>query len=57
MVEVDGGGDGDVDTVNDSDFVLDGPFPVSGKEALGMRMFFLFTIIGQLELTYASKFR
>ena len=40
----------------DGDFVLDGPFPVTGKEALGIRMFFLSTIIGQLALTYSSNF-
>eukprot|EP00581_Thalassiosira_minuscula_P005996 CAMPEP_0183735588 /NCGR_PEP_ID=MMETSP0737-20130205/47122_1 /TAXON_ID=385413 /ORGANISM="Thalassiosira miniscula, Strain CCMP1093" /LENGTH=905 /DNA_ID=CAMNT_0025969387 /DNA_START=173 /DNA_END=2890 /DNA_ORIENTATION=+ len=37
-------------------FVLDGSFPISGKEAFGIRMFLFSTIIGQLVLTYASNF-
>ncbi len=46
------GGDAD----SDAEFVLDGPFPLEGKEALGIRMFLLSTIVGQLVLTYSSKF-
>lgn len=35
---------------------LDGPFPIQGKEALGIRMFLFSTIIGQLVMTYSSNF-
>lgn len=37
-------------------FVLDGSFPLPGKEALGIRMFLFSTIIGQLVMTFASNF-
>jgi SulP family sulfate permease len=45
------GGDG-----GDQDGDIHGTFPLPGKVALGIRMFFLATIIGQLVLTFASKF-
>jgi len=35
---------------------LNGPFPIQGKEALGIRMFLFSTIIGQLVMTYSSNF-
>lgn len=38
-------------------FVLEGTFPLPGKEALGIRMFLFSTIIGQLVMTFASNFR
>jgi len=48
---------GDDVSVSDGGFVMDGPFPIPGKEALGIRMFLFSTIIGQLTMTYASNFR
>ena len=44
-------------TTLDGGFVLDGPFPLPGKEALGIRMFLFSTIIGQITMTFASNFR
>ena len=41
---------------SDGDFILDGSFPLEGKEALGIRMFLFSTIIGQVVMTYASSF-
>jgi SulP family sulfate permease len=41
-----------VDEATDSE----GPFPLPGKEALGIRMFLFSTIIGQLVFTLTSKF-
>ena len=41
---------------SDGDFILDGSFPMQGKEALGIRMFLFSTIIGQVVMTYASSF-
>eukprot|EP00804_Cyclotella_cryptica_P014085 CCRYP_021209-RA/>CCRYP_021209-RA protein AED:0.08 eAED:0.08 QI:197/1/1/1/1/0.85/7/2039/477 len=38
-------------------FVLDGNFPLPGKEALGIRMFLFSTILGQLVMAYASSFK
>ena len=35
---------------------INGPFPIPGKEALGIRMFLFPTIIGQIVFTYKSKF-
>ena len=49
------GGGGGAKSDNE-EFVLDGPFPLEGKEALGIRMFLLSTIVGQLVLTYSSNF-
>ncbi|KAL7534147.1 hypothetical protein ACHAXR_007713 [Thalassiosira sp. AJA248-18] len=49
-------GDDDVDSESNGGFVLDGPFPLPGKEALGIRMFLFSTIIGQLAMTFASHF-
>ena len=46
----------DVVSESDGGFILDGTFPLPGKEALGIRMFLFSTIIGQLALTYASNF-
>lgn len=40
----------------DGGFLMDGPFPLAGKETLGIRMFLFSTIIGQLVMTYASNF-
>mmetsp|Transcript_19249 Transcript_19249/g.39735 ORF Transcript_19249/g.39735 Transcript_19249/m.39735 type:complete len:340 (-) Transcript_19249:2384-3403(-) len=37
-------------------FLLNGPFPLPGKESLGIRMFLFSTIIGQIIMTYASNF-
>mmetsp|Transcript_38565 Transcript_38565/g.82282 ORF Transcript_38565/g.82282 Transcript_38565/m.82282 type:complete len:928 (-) Transcript_38565:858-3641(-) len=37
-------------------FVLNGTFPLPGKQALGIRMFLFSTIIGQLALTFTSNF-
>lgn len=48
---------GDDVSTSDGGFVMDGPFPIVGKEALGIRMFLFSTIIGQLTMTYASNFR
>lgn len=39
-----------------SDDDINGPFPIPGKEALGIRMFLFATIIGQIVFTYTSKF-
>ena len=50
------GGDAAARSDNNGEFVLDGPFPLEGKEALGIRMFLLSTIIGQLVMTYSSNF-
>jgi hypothetical protein len=33
-----------------------GPFPLPGKEALGIRMFLFSTIVGQLVYTFSSGF-
>jgi SulP family sulfate permease len=49
--------DDDNISVSEGGFVLDGPFPIAAKEALGIRMFLLSTIIGQLSMTYASNFK
>jgi hypothetical protein len=38
------------------DFVMEGTFPLAGKEALGIRMFLFSTIVGQLVMTFASNF-
>lgn len=46
----------DVESESEGGFVLDGAFPLAGKEALGIRMFLFSTIIGQLVMTYASNF-
>ena len=35
----------------------EGPFPLPGKEALGIRMFLFSTIVGQVVFTFASKFK
>lgn len=35
---------------------VDGIFPIAGKDALGIRMFLLSTIIGQLAFTFSSGF-
>lgn len=35
---------------------VEGPFPLPGKEALGIRMFLFSTMIGQIVFTFASKF-
>lgn len=51
-----GGNDDDVESENDQGFIMDGAFPLPGKEALGIRMFLFSTIIGQLAMTYASNF-
>lgn len=48
--------DDGVSDVHDG-FVLEGPFPIPGKEALGIRMFLFSTIMGQLVMTFASDFR
>ena len=53
--ESSGGGGGGAKSDNE-EFVLDGSFPLDGKEALGIRMFLLSTIVGQLVLTYSSNF-
>ena len=45
----------DKDTEEDSQG-LGGPFPLPGKEALGIRMFLFSTIIGQLVFTAMSQF-
>jgi len=44
------------DQISNDGFVMDGPFPLPGKEELGIRMFLLSTIIGQLVFTWASGF-
>jgi Sulfate permease family len=41
---------------NSDDEGIHGPFPLSGKEALGIRMFLFSTIIAQLSLTTMSGF-
>jgi hypothetical protein len=45
----DGGAGGDQDDI-------DGTFPLPGKVALGIRMFLLATIVGQVVFTFTSKF-
>lgn len=47
--QADGGAGGDQDDIN-------GTFPLPGKVALGIRMFLLATIIGQVVFSFASKF-
>lgn len=49
-------GGGDVADEADGGFVLDGAFPLPGKQALGIRMFLFSTVVGQLAMTYASNF-
>ena len=44
---------GDDVSISDGGFVLDGPFPIPGKEALGIRMFLFSTIIGQLTVSHS----
>ena len=41
---------------DDGDEDDNGQFPMSGKQALGIRMFLFATLMGQLAFTYASKF-
>jgi len=50
-------GDDFVPGADDGGFVMDGTFPLPGKQALGIRMFLFSTIIGQLALTYGSNFQ
>lgn len=52
-----GGGEDLQSTEDHEGFVLNGSFPLPGKEALGIRMFLFSTIIGQLVMTYASSFQ
>lgn len=47
--------DGDQQLVADSDGVS-GSFPLPGKEALGIRMCLFSTLVGQIIMTFASKF-
>lgn len=44
-------------TGNDHDSFVRGPFPIKGKNALGIRMFLFSTIIGQLIFTFQSGFK
>eukprot|EP00551_Chaetoceros_affinis_P009596 CAMPEP_0203676618 /NCGR_PEP_ID=MMETSP0090-20130426/25110_1 /ASSEMBLY_ACC=CAM_ASM_001088 /TAXON_ID=426623 /ORGANISM="Chaetoceros affinis, Strain CCMP159" /LENGTH=1010 /DNA_ID=CAMNT_0050543211 /DNA_START=44 /DNA_END=3076 /DNA_ORIENTATION=- len=37
--------------------VINGPFPIHGKNALGIRMFLFSTIVGQIVFTFKSGFR
>lgn len=46
----------DVLSESDGGFIMDGPFPLPGKEAFGIRMFLFSTIIGQLVMTFSSNF-
>jgi SulP family sulfate permease len=48
--------DGDTSTEDPSLDGIHGPFPLPGKEALGIRMFLFSTILGQLVFTFASQF-
>jgi SulP family sulfate permease len=48
-------GSSDEDTVEAEDGVK-GPFPLPGKEALGIRMFLFSTVVGQVVFTLKSKF-
>ena len=43
------------DDINTS--IIDGPFPIQGKNSLGIRMFLFSTIIGQIIFTFQSGFR
>lgn len=43
-------------TTSTSTTIIDGIFPINGKEAFGIRMFLFSTIIGQLVYTYTSGF-
>ena len=45
-----------VDDVDGMKGAIHGPFPLPGKEALGIRMCLLATIIGQIVMTYTSRF-
>ncbi len=47
--------DAEIDASSESSGI-NGPFPLAGKEALGIRMFLLATITGQIVLAIASKF-
>ena len=48
--------DGDAADDDGGGFAFDGPFPLPGKEALGIRMFLFSTVICQLIMSYASRF-
>jgi len=55
------GGDGDSSgsgggESTDEDPSVQGPFPLPGKEALGIRMFLFSTVVGQIVFTFTSKF-
>ena len=41
---------------DDTPAIIQGEFPLPGKEALGLRMFLFSTIMAQLAFTFASKF-
>lgn len=47
--------EGESDAYNETSGIS-GPFPLAGKEALGIRMFLLATITGQIALAFCSKF-
>jgi sulfate permease, SulP family len=47
---------GDGDTNGDNNNNVYGPFPLPGKEALGIRMALFATLVGQVVLTLASNF-
>lgn len=49
-------GDEQQDEVVTSNGSINGPFPVVGKDALGIRMFLFSTIIGQIVLSFTSGF-
>jgi hypothetical protein len=48
--------DDDAMTNDHNEFLVEGTFPIAGKEALGIRMFLFSTIVGQLVMTFASNF-
>ena len=47
----------DTESIIGDESGIHGPFPLPGKEALGIRMFLLATITGQIVLAVASKFQ
>ena len=51
------GSDEALDTTDADEDDVNGIFPLDGKEAIGIRMFLFATIVGQLAMTFTSKFR
>ena len=48
--------DSSLATTSTTTWMIHGPFPVAGKEALGIRMFLFSTAVGQVVFTFTSNF-